>query len=224
MVSFLHSSGVSFHVYIVEQSEDNRKFNRGKLLNIGFAIAVREGCNVFIFHDVDLLPSEELKPYYTQLPTVNPIHIARVWDRYNSNPNYFGGVVSFSKEMFERINGFPNNFWGWGGEDDEMYKRVVKVGLKSIAPTTGSLMDMENMDLNKKLAFLRTNKILKCMNKHEVLQEHDATWRTNGLKDLQFQELARVSLDTTTECASKVTVDVLLNKHWTDERCGIDDT
>jgi hypothetical protein len=112
MVNFLRSSRVAFHVYIIEQSNDRRKFNRGKLLNIGFDIAMKEGCTIFIFHDVDLLPSAELLDYYTQQPTVHPIHIARVWDRYNANPSYFGGVVSFSKEMFVSINGFPNNFWG----------------------------------------------------------------------------------------------------------------
>jgi len=49
-----------YRVYIVEQSADGRKFNRGKLLNIGFDLARREGCGAFLFHDVDLLPSEKL--------------------------------------------------------------------------------------------------------------------------------------------------------------------
>lgn len=50
-----------FHVYIVEQSaDDGLKFNRGKLLNIGFDLARKEGCGAFLLHDVDLLPSEEL--------------------------------------------------------------------------------------------------------------------------------------------------------------------
>lgn len=45
----------SFHIFIIEQSADGRKFNRGKLLNAGFDIA-RNDYDVFIFHDVDLLP------------------------------------------------------------------------------------------------------------------------------------------------------------------------
>jgi N-terminal region of glycosyl transferase group 7 len=48
----------SYRIYIIEQSNDGRKFNRGKLLNIGFKIACADGCKAFIFHDVDLLPSE----------------------------------------------------------------------------------------------------------------------------------------------------------------------
>jgi hypothetical protein len=47
----------TYRIYIIEQSNDERKFNRGKLLNIGFEIACAEGCKALIFHDVDLLPS-----------------------------------------------------------------------------------------------------------------------------------------------------------------------
>lgn len=80
-----------FHVYVVEQSADDRKFNRGKLLNIGFDLARHKFSSrkhdVFIFHDVDLLPQDDLGPWYAKFPA-NPIHIARVWDRYSNNPKY----------------------------------------------------------------------------------------------------------------------------------------
>lgn len=112
MCKYLEDAGADFEIFIIEQSNDGRKFNRGKLLNIGFDIACKHNCSILIFHDVDLLPSKELQPFYLQLPTDKPIHIARVWDRYNSNKSYFGGVVSFSRELFERVNGFPNTFWG----------------------------------------------------------------------------------------------------------------
>jgi hypothetical protein len=268
MTEYLTSAGAVFHIYIVEQSDDNRKFNRGKLLNIGYDLAKKDGCSVFIFHDVDLLPSVELKGYYTQRPEEHPVHIARVWSRYSGNPKYFGGVVSFSDDMFSRINGFPNNFWGWGGEDDEMYKRTIKVRsaeariqsaspfplplqrahplhpfhfrdlfsptrrqikLTPTAPTAGSLTDMEKTDqgedmgIKEKLAFLRANQgVLKCMNKTEVLQEHEATWKKNGLFDLHYTEISREALN---DACTKVTVDVGLNGgHWTDDRSGIKDS
>ena len=86
MVSFLgNNPGISdYHVLIVEQSDDKRKFNRGKLLNIGFRYATEEMAerkfDSFIFHDVDLLPQEPLAEWYAKLP-VNPIHIARAWGR-----------------------------------------------------------------------------------------------------------------------------------------------
>uniref|UniRef100_A0A7S4M9S3 WW domain-containing protein n=1 Tax=Odontella aurita TaxID=265563 RepID=A0A7S4M9S3_9STRA len=125
-----------YHVYIVEQSDDGRKFNRGKLLNIGFDLARRDrrlGHNVFIFHDVDLLPGDDLGEWYAKFPQ-KPLHIARVWGRYSNNPKYFGGIVSFSAADMRKINGYPNTFWGWGGEDDEMQKRCEKTNMKWESP------------------------------------------------------------------------------------------
>jgi N-terminal region of glycosyl transferase group 7/WW domain/N-terminal domain of galactosyltransferase len=95
-----------YHVYIIEQTDDGYKFNRGKLLNIGFDFARKSGRkhDVFIFHDVDLLPQDDLSTWYAKFPKT-PIHIARVWGRYSSNPKYIGGVVSFSSSDYKRING-----------------------------------------------------------------------------------------------------------------------
>lgn len=57
----LNKDRSSYRIYIIEQSNDERKFNRGKLLNIGFKIACADGCKALIFHDVDLLPSPGIK-------------------------------------------------------------------------------------------------------------------------------------------------------------------
>lgn len=261
---------LDYHIYIIEQSDDNRKFNRGKLLNIGFDVARKNkgrrkpttsgnkeddemenmvNHDVFIFHDVDLLPTNEevLAPYYTQFPTV-PIHIARVWDRYSNNPKYFGGIVSFSSSDMKRINGYPNTFWGWGGEDDEMQKRCERLNIKWKHPTlpknlngsssggnkkTSVITDLEEMNIDQKLAFLRSNREWKCNVKWEALDEHESTWRTNGLADLDYKILGLQELDsdrkvksdgsTPRSRATKVTVDVKFNgSHWTNEKCQID--
>ena len=180
METFL--TGHDYKIFVIEQSEDGRKFNRGQLLNIGFDLAKKEGYNNYIFHDVDLLPSEELKKYYTTIPKNNPIHIAAVWDRYGSNPKYFGGIVAFSKELFEKINGYPNNFWGWGGEDDELHNRT-KEFTRIVKAKEGSIRDLENLNLEQKLEYLKENK-LKFMKKREALAQHAATWQTNGLNSL----------------------------------------
>ena len=181
-----------YKIFVIEQTEDRRKFNRGQLLNIGFNLADQEGYNNFIFHDVDLLPSDELKTYYTTVPTSNPIHIAAVWDRYGSNPKYFGGIVAFSKDMFEKINGYPNNFWGWGGEDDELYNRTKKF-YTIVKATEGSIRDLENLNLEEKLEYLKENE-LKFMQKREALAEHESTWKTNGLSSMRY------SLKTESSC------------------------
>jgi hypothetical protein len=180
-----------YKIFLVEQSKDNRKFNRGQLLNIGFEHAEKEGYKNFIFHDVDLLPSPELKEYYTNIPTDKPVHIAAVWDRYGGNQKYFGGIVAFNKEMFERINGYPNDFWGWGGEDDELYKRTKKF-YDILKVKNGSIRDLEELSLEQKLEYLKVND-LKFMQKNEALAKHETTWKRNGLNTLNYKELKTTS-------------------------------
>jgi SAM-dependent methyltransferase len=204
MVGYMSRSMVPYHIYIIEQSaNDGKKFNRGKLLNVGYQIAQKEGqCTAFIFHDVDLLPSQELLPHYRcQEPELElvPNHIARVWNRYNANPNYIGGVTAYSKTCFEQLNGYPNNFWGWGGEDDELCNRMKACKQKFRSPKKGTLTDLENMTLDEKLNFLKEQNIdqngvkgsdnhWKCMVKTDVLKEHAQTWRSNGLRDSTGKE------------------------------------
>jgi len=234
-----------FHIYIVEQSDDKRKFNRGKLLNIGFDLArkYRKGGSgnssnsnhdVFLFHDVDLLPSKQLNEAYSKFPTV-PHHIARCWDRYSNNPKYFGGIVSFSSSDYRRINGYPNTFWGWGGEDDELQLRCNALGIKwdyPRLPSSGNskippITDLEDMTLQEKLKFLKRHREWKCMVKWEALEEHDKNWKTNGLADLQYKVLNTTPLDSKDPLkakATKITVDVKLNpkNHWANDKCSLD--
>ena len=182
-----------FHVFVIEQSNDGRKFNRGKLLNVGFIIAKQKGYDYVIFHDVDLLPQEDLLGYYLMWPE-KPIHIAYVWDKYEYE-HFFGGVTGFSNQDFIDVNGFPNNFWGWGGEDDELFKRVKKVGLNIWRPREGTFEEMkhgweasEGMSKEEK----KTHK-----------RAHKKTWRKNGLRNLRFKKLGKERLG---EHGSKYTV------------------
>ena len=219
-----------YKTFIIEQSNDGNKFNRGKLLNIGFDIASEEKFDVFIFHDVDLLPAEDLLEFYCALPPAGkPCHIARVWDRYNANPKYMGGIVAWNAEDYKAINGYPNNYWGWGGEDDEMMRRCVTHFGKDFhmtAPTSGTLTDLEKMDLTEKLGFLRKHSEWKNLQKNELEAEHSSTWKKNGLSNLKYEIVTTTSSfslsqssssapegssDVEFEHTERVTVNVLLN-------------
>lgn len=201
------SQKLDYEIIVVEQSDDKKAFNRGKLLNIGYEIAVKEyHANVLIFHDVDLIPSYDLVEYYFKLPSDGkPIHIAKVWDRYSSNPKYLGGIVSFNESTFSKINGFPNNFWGWGGEDDELYNRVDELHYTPVPPTHGSITDLEEMGIQEKIDWLKQHKDEKNMVKWELLKEHKATWRKNGLNNLAYDMLSESAI---AKNVHKVTVDV----------------
>jgi len=178
------SNSSIFHIFIVEQSPDH-KFNRGALLNLGFVEASKQGYNVFIFHDVDLLPGDSLLLYYVKIPEI-PIHIARCWDRYKGE-EYLGGIISISGKNFTELNGYPNNYWGWGGEDDELRRRVNDINLQIENPKEENceITDLEGMNLQEKLQVLRENEDWKNMRKRELKEEHSSTWQDNGVNSIE---------------------------------------
>jgi hypothetical protein len=182
------NNNASFHIFIVEQSPDH-KFNRGALLNLGFIEASKQGYNVFIFHDVDLLPGDAIASYYVKNPEI-PIHIARCWDRYKGE-EYLGGIISISGKNFTDLNGYPNNYWGWGGEDDELRRRVNEINLQIENPEEENceITDLEGMNLQEKLQVLRENEDWKNMRKRELKEEHSSTWRDNGVNSIEGEYL-----------------------------------
>ena len=204
MKSYIKKHNIdNIHIFIIEQSNDNKGFNRGILLNAGFDIA-KENYNTYIFHDVDLLPSDELAKYYSQIPN-NITHIAKVWNRYNSNPKYLGGIVSFNESDYIKINGYPNDFEGHGGEDDSMYNRIRINKLKIDYPTEGSITDLENMNLEQKLNYLRKNKHLRNQIKWELLAKDKCNWKNNGLSDLSYKVLKTQKIN---KLATKITIEI----------------
>jgi hypothetical protein len=112
-------------IFVIEQM-DNKPFNRGKLLNIGFIQAA--GYDYYALHDVDMLP---VKSDYSF--SENPTLLATKVQQFGYKmpfDNYFGGVVLINKNDMEKCNGYHNEFWGWGGEDDLFRERILNVGLK----------------------------------------------------------------------------------------------
>lgn len=113
-----------YDIIIVEQDND-KPFNRAKLLNIGFDLK-KEESDYFCFHDVDMIPEEADYSYVTQ-PTHGFSAIKHLGYKLSANSNY-GGVNFFNKEDFIKINGYSNEFWGWGGEDNDLLFRVKSKG------------------------------------------------------------------------------------------------
>ena len=138
-------------VVVVRQSADGQKFNRGQLLNEGFARARALGASHVCFHDVDLLLLD-LAAYGTCCDG-GPVHLAAAFARYAS-PRYFGGVVLCRAAHVEIINGFPNDYFGWGGEDDAMLQRVGRTNLRH-ARVRVPLRDLEGLGIDAKLRQLR---------------------------------------------------------------------
>uniref|UniRef100_A0A8C5LX91 Beta-1,4-galactosyltransferase n=1 Tax=Leptobrachium leishanense TaxID=445787 RepID=A0A8C5LX91_9ANUR len=129
MHPFLQKQQGDYGIYVIEQHGES-KFNRAKLMNVGYAEAVKDyDYNCFIFSDVDIIPLDLQNLYRC---SKKPKHMAHSLDKFNFRlpyKNLFGGIVAFTKEHYLKVNGFSNTFWGWGGEDDELFQRVKAAGL-----------------------------------------------------------------------------------------------
>ena len=230
-----------FKIFIIEQGPDpyyhlDNKFNRGSLLNIGFEKALIEGFNIFIFHDVFLLPSKELAPYYKMNPDElsGPIHIAKCWT------TYFGGIVSFSRDQFIDIDGYPNIYWfskddenDEDDEDNELRRRVLDLSLKINGPPASLKNCIENIALEKN-EILDTVYVRKLINEEhiELRKKRDLAIKNGtkvpsrplwyGLsKPLEPEQIIK-TIDLTKD-VTKITVNISLNyyssgkAHWSNQ-------
>ncbi|XP_066203873.1 beta-1,4-galactosyltransferase 4 isoform X2 [Saccopteryx leptura] len=60
---FLQRQQLDYGIYIIHQA-GSKKFNRAKLLNVGYIEALKDATwDCFIFHDVDLVPENDLNLY-----------------------------------------------------------------------------------------------------------------------------------------------------------------
>lgn len=195
-LSHIHRYHPDWKVIVIEQSDDNRKFNRGALLNIGSKLSETD---YVIFHDVDLLPLMKIVPYYTAFPK-SPIHIAKVWTSKYDSPTFLGGVLSMSIEDIQKTNGFPNNFWGWGGEDDVLRNRIKTKKLTVYQPTLRGegYKELPHVDT-------RTNQEWKNMTKWEDMAEEKKHPGRSGFKNVKYEVLDEKKI---TENIKKITVEI----------------
>lgn len=171
------------NVYIIEQSEDGKKFNRGKLLNVGFNLAKKDGHDLFIFHDVDLIPNAKMLEYYT-LNCDGVIHQGFQWKDKYSFEHFLGGVTSMNAKSFEKVNGYPNDRWGWGSEDDSLMNRVMEVGLPVIRPDEGEIKEIEH----KPTPDFKQLTLEPVQKKKLILKNlKEESWKKNGLSDLKYK-------------------------------------
>jgi len=133
LCEYLTDRGLSYEIIVVEQG-DEKPFNRGSLLNIGFLKAVDLGCDYVVFHDIDMLP-KVVDYSYSNVPLELVKSVSKDTDEHfqvseiKHLDTYFGGVTLFPVPVFERINGYSNNYRGWGFEDDDLLRRCLEKGI-----------------------------------------------------------------------------------------------
>ena len=103
---------------IIEQ--DNEKlFNRGKLLNIGVEL-FKDNVKYIITQDVDLNPYENILKHYNEV-----IKNGCIFNIFGSPFFTLGGITKLSVSDMYDINGFINEYYGWGCEDKNLYNRAT---------------------------------------------------------------------------------------------------
>ena len=81
---YLKSKNIDFEIIIVEQTDD-KPFNRGKLLNVGYIKAKALGCDYVVFHDVDMLPMD-VDYSYSEVPLHLATHFELEYEKSKNLP------------------------------------------------------------------------------------------------------------------------------------------
>ena len=151
--------------FIVVEQNDDKKFRRGNLLNE--AVKAASG-DIVVLHDIDFYPvegaywdgeSDIYRPVTEVVFTKNDLtdrpiediprgffNIDPVTVRTNTNPHYYGGVITFKKELFYKIGGYNPYYVGWGHEDDDLGFRIAHYNLTDYKSKDGLFYLLEHPD------------------------------------------------------------------------------
>ena len=182
------------HVVIVEQSEDNRLFNRGKLLNVAFQ-EYRTSAQYFITQDVDTNPLESsIINYYCKEVGENA-----VMGIYNAECNTLGGIIKMRGDTMVACNGFPNEFWGWGSEDKalqnrcEFYDMTITKNILTNDPAVATHFTIFNDIQDRCVPSDATQKTQReyFMFRHLDTEAKQLAIENSGLKTLTYSILSR---------------------------------
>ncbi|XP_065828976.1 beta-1,4-galactosyltransferase 7-like isoform X2 [Oscarella lobularis] len=184
---FLNQQKIRHQIWVINQF-DKHRFNRASLINVGFLLSTRRGCDYMAMHDVDLLPLNPALDY--SYPKNGPFHVAApdLHPKYHYK-TFVGGILILTAEQFEKCNGLSNLFWGWGREDDEFYRRMIEAGYTVQSPkniTTGYQTFKHVHDESR-----RTRDKERLFNQREVSRTRD---RVTGLHDVDYQVIDIVNV------------------------------
>ena len=189
-IEYYNSFIPNMDIFVIEQSDDGKKFNKGAILNIAFKIITKNHkYDMYIFHDVDLISPPEFKNIYSYVSDI-PIHIASLWKEKYKFGEFFGGIISYTEKIYNKINGFPTKFYGWGGEDDAVYNRLVLNDIPIY-----KLKSTQNLEI-KEISHVGTSEFEELTNKNKkfnILNDLKY-WRNDGLNTVKYKILDEMEL------------------------------
>lgn len=189
---------IDYQIFLIEQDDQNR-FNRANLLNIGFyeSLKINPKIDCFIFHDVDIIPLNLDQIY---ICTNQPKHLCSYLDKFRFvliYPTLFGGVVTINRDQFELVNGYSNLYDGWGGEDDDFFKRVQKkFDYIQRYPSTVARCLMIPHDSDQQLNEERVDLLRKAISRSNIdgLSNLNQTYTLEAIEFNQFYTKIKVKL------------------------------
>lgn len=131
----------SYEIIIAEQDNDE-KFQKNSLYNIA---AQKATGDIFIFHDVDYYPGDNVSYYTTADIPLYPVRNLVFLSQEGTQRNFYdipegyrnfhqnvgdhsGGVFVLHRELFYKMNGLNPYYKGWGKEDDDTRDRLRLLG------------------------------------------------------------------------------------------------
>ena len=131
----------SYEIIIAEQDNDE-KFQKNSLYNIATQKVTGD---LFIFHDVDYYPGDNVSYYTTSDIPLYPVKnliflnqegtqrdfddIPEGYRNFHQNVgDHSGGVFVLHRELFYKMNGLNPYYKGWGKEDDDTRDRLRLLG------------------------------------------------------------------------------------------------
>ncbi|XP_049706713.2 beta-1,4-galactosyltransferase 1 [Helicoverpa armigera] len=126
MHPFLIKQQLDYQIFVVEQSNKTQPYNRGKLLNVGFAEATRsrkDGFSCIILHEPHIVPMDSRNLYRCSW---YPRQLATSVERPLKAPYVplLGGAIAMTPEQFAKFNGFSNLYWGNDADYYDLYNRI----------------------------------------------------------------------------------------------------
>ena len=118
---------LDFKIIICEQKRDNKKFNKGQLINLGLLIAKEEGCSHVVINNLNIKITDELIAYYLAFREADKgcVNIGFNWNEHYQK-KYFTDICLWKLDLLFKLGGYPNNIWGWGCADKILYHRLIK--------------------------------------------------------------------------------------------------
>jgi len=154
--------GDKAEIIVVEQDDDDR-FLRGQLFNVG---AKHAKGDILIFHDVDHYPAQvnydppegvDVWLPLKRLTFVDNENLEELPEilipagyrhfKHGVDDNFFGGVEVFRREAFFKINGFNSLYRGWGLEDADLRERIQHYEL-TVERGSGNFKALQHADSN----------------------------------------------------------------------------